>query len=96
MVSVLAVLLSPSVAVFMVAVINMFMLLLLQAKLARAQTVNVVVHIHCTCGGVVPGAERIEGQEEPNDEQYEAAEAAGWETPVLATQYQRTRSKMVV
>ena len=83
----LALLLSPPVAV-------MFMVLLLQAKLARPPTV--VVHVNCTCGAVVPGAEQMRSQEEMNDEHYEAAEAAEWEIPVQETQYQNTRSRMVV
>ena len=82
-------LLSPPVAV-------MFMVLLLQAKLARPSTVNIVVHVHCTCGAAVPGAEQIRSQEDMNDEHYEAAEAAEWEIPVQETQYQNTRSRMVV
>ena len=83
---VLAFLLSPPVAV-------MFMVMLMQAKLARPPTVNIVVH--CTCGAVVPGAEQMRRQD-MNDEHYEAAEAAEWEIPVQETQYQRTRSRMVV
>ena len=86
---VLAFLLSPPVAV-------MFIVLLLQAKLARPPTVNTVVHVHCTCGAVVPGAEQTRRQEDMNDEHYEVAEAAEWEIPVQETQYQRTRSRMVV
>ena len=82
-------LLSPPVAV-------MFMVLLLQAKLARPPTVNIVVHVHCTCGAAVPGAEQIRRQEDMNDEHFEAAEAAEWEIPVQETQYQHTRSRMVV
>ena len=84
-----AFLLSPPVAV-------MFMVLLLQAKLARPPTVNIVVHVNCTCGAVVPGAEQMRSQEEMNDEHYEAADAAEWEIPVQETQYQNTRSRMVV
>ena len=80
-------LLSPPVAV-------MFMVLLLQAKLARPPIVNIVVH--CTCGAVVPGAEQMRSQEDMNDEHFEAAEAAVWEIPVQETQYQHTRSRMVV
>ena len=80
-------LLSPPVAV-------MLMVLLLQGKLARPPTINIVVH--CTCGAVVPGAEQMRRQEEMNDEHYEAAEAAEWEIPVQETQYQNTRSRMVV
>ena len=87
---VLAFLLSPPVA-FM-----MFMVLLLQAKLARPPTVNIVVHVHCTCGAAVPGAEQMRRQEEMNDEYYEAADAAEWEIPVQETQYKRTRSRIVV
>ena len=87
---VLAFLLSPPVA-FM-----MFMVLLLQAKLARPPTVNIVVHVHCTCGAAVPGAEQMRRQEEMNDEHYEAADAAEWEIPVQETQYKRTRSRIVV
>ena len=86
---VLAFLLSPLVAV-------MSMVLLLQGKLARPPTVNIVVHVHCTCGAAVPGAEQMRRQEEMNDEHFEAAEAAEWEIPVQETRYQRTRSRMVV
>ena len=84
---VLAFLLSSPVAVIMV--------MLLQAKLARPPTVNIVVHVHCTCGAAVPGAEQMQRQEEMNDEHYEAAEAAEWEIPVQETLYQNTRSRMV-
>ena len=87
---VLAFLLSPPVAAFT------FMVLLLQAELGRPPTVNVVVHVHCTCGAAVPGAEQMRRQEEMNDEHFEAAEAAEWEIPVQETQYQHTRSRMVV
>ena len=87
---VLAFLLSTPVAVFM------FIVLLLQAKLARPPTVNIVVHVHCTCGAAVPGAEQMRRQEEMNDEHYEPAGAAEWEIPVQETQYQNTRSRMVV
>ena len=89
---VLALLLSPPVAV-------MLMALLLQAKLAIAAqppTVNIVVHVNCTCGAVVPGAEQMRRQEEMNGEHYEAAEAAEWEIPVQETRYQNTHSRMVV
>ena len=87
---VLAFLLSPPVAAIM------FIVLLLQAKLARPPTVNIVVHVHCTCGVAVPRAEQMRSQEEMNDEHYEAADAAEWEVPVQETQYQHTRSRMVV
>ena len=86
---VLAFLLSTPVTV-------MLMVLLLQGKLDRPPTVNIVVHVHCTCGAVVPGAEQMQRQEEMNDENYEAAEAAEWEIPVQETQYQNTPSRMVV
>ena len=84
---VLAFLLSPPVAV-------MFMVLLLQAKLVRSPTINIVVH--CTCGVAVPGAEQMQRQEDMNNEHYEAADAAEWEIPVQETLYQNTRSRMVV
>ena len=68
-------------------------MLLLHVVQPRAPTINVVVHVHCTRGAVVPGAEQMR-QEEPNDV-YDAAEAAEWETPVQETRYQHTRSRMV-
>ena len=83
--NVFAFLLSPPAAIIM--------MLLLHYAQHRAPMINVVVHVHCTCGAVVPGEEQMR-QEEPNDE-YEAAEAAEWETPVQETQYQHTRSRMV-
>ena len=89
MIFVLTFLLSPPVAV-------MFIVLLLHNKFARPPTVNIVVHVHCTCGAAVPGAEQMQRQEDMNDEHYEAAEAAEWEIPVQETQYQNTRSRMVV
>ena len=79
---VFAFLLSPPAAIIM--------MLLLHVVRPRAPIINVVVHVHSTCGAVVPGA----GQEEPNDEYY-AAEAAEWEMPVQETRYQHTRSRMV-
>ena len=83
--NVFAFLLSPPAAIIM--------MLLLHVAQHRAPMINVVVHVHCTCGAVVPGEEQMR-QEEPNDE-YEAAEAAEWETPVQETLYQHTRSRMV-
>ena len=69
------------------------MMLLLHVVQPKAAIINVVVHVHCTYGAGVPGAEQMR-QEEPNDV-YEAAEAAEWETPVQETQHQHTRSRIV-